>query len=114
MLVRNFGRKKFDPRWLGPVVVTERKKFSVKIKKDNGQDRVVNMGDIKPYRMALEKSVQGAIVDSGAAVSSNSSSATDDATGTSVGGKIPYGDNNVAGGSSHRGDEQEAPKDAPE
>ena len=48
--VRNFARKKFDPKWTGPSVVMEFKKFSVKVKGESGQTRIVNKGDIKLYK----------------------------------------------------------------
>ena len=48
--VRNFGRRKFEPRWLGPNTIVEVRKNSVKIKGENVSVRVVNRGDIKPYR----------------------------------------------------------------
>ena len=50
VMVRNFKRKKFDPKWVGPAVIVELKQHSVKIKGERGQLRIVNRGDIKPYR----------------------------------------------------------------
>jgi transposase InsO family protein len=52
--VRNFGRKKFDPRWVGPSVVIERFERSAKIKGESGHQRVVNLGDLKPYKSRRE------------------------------------------------------------
>lgn len=47
--VRNFARKKFQPKWLGPSVIVEKHAHSLKVKGENGQARVVNRGDVKPY-----------------------------------------------------------------
>ena len=50
VLVRNFKRRKFDLKWVGPAVVTEVKQNSVKAKQEKGQTRNLNRGDIKPYK----------------------------------------------------------------
>jgi hypothetical protein len=50
VLVRNFGRKKFDPKWIGPLVFIRRQNLSLAVKGENGRERVLNLGDVKPYR----------------------------------------------------------------
>jgi hypothetical protein len=66
--VRNFSRKKFEPRWVGPSVVIERRAASLRIKSENGRERVVNVCDVKPYRRAPEdqhaEAVGGVFVES--------------------------------------------------
>ena len=52
--VRNFARKKFDPKWIGPSVVVEVRKHAVKVKGESGQTRVVNKGDVKLYKLIGE------------------------------------------------------------
>jgi uncharacterized protein (UPF0216 family) len=42
VLVRNFKRRKFDPRWIGPAVVTAVKQHSVKVTQENGKTRTLN------------------------------------------------------------------------
>ena len=66
--VRNFGRKKFDPRWVGPCVIVARRAFSVKLKAENGRERVVNFSDVKPYRL---NTAEGAVVEEGGGGSSD-------------------------------------------
>jgi hypothetical protein len=70
--IRNFGRKKFDPRWIGPSVVIQRQSFSVKVKSENGRERVINLSDIKPYRVKTNQenphAVGGAVVVAGEVV----------------------------------------------
>ncbi len=61
VLVRNFSRRKFDPKWVGPMVVIRRQAFSVAVKGENGKERVLNLGDVKPYRKSGE--VVGAVVE---------------------------------------------------
>ena len=48
--IRNLDRKKFELKWIGPSVFVDRTQFSVKIKGDSGRERVVNLGDVKPYK----------------------------------------------------------------
>ena len=49
-LVRNFTRKKGEPRWKGPYAVTEVSARAVKMRTDAGHVLVVNQSDAKPYR----------------------------------------------------------------
>jgi hypothetical protein len=50
---RNFKRKKFDPKWLGPSVISEVRQHSVTVKGENGVSRILNKGDVKHYRKPL-------------------------------------------------------------
>lgn len=58
--VTNFNRKKFEPRWVGPSVVVERRALSVKVKAENGRERVINLSNVKPYK---SNTVGGAVVE---------------------------------------------------
>jgi transposase InsO family protein len=66
--VRNFGRKKFDPRWVGPSVVIDRFERSAKIKGESGHQRVVNLGDLKPYKVRREPEGELSKLDGSASV----------------------------------------------
>lgn len=45
--VKNLTCSKIDPRWLGPTGVKEASVMRVKVKKENGRKRVLNVGDVK-------------------------------------------------------------------
>ena len=55
VLVRNRQRKKGDPRWIGPAVVIEARDTGLSLKLEDGKLRVVNAGDVKPYRRAADR-----------------------------------------------------------
>ena len=50
VLVRNFARKKGEPRWRGPYSVVEARARSLKLRTDAGRYLIVNTSDVKPYR----------------------------------------------------------------
>jgi len=55
VLVRNRQRKKGDPRWIGPAVVIAARDTGLSLKLEHGKLRVVNAGDVKPYRRAADR-----------------------------------------------------------
>jgi hypothetical protein len=61
VLVRNFGRKKGEPRWKGPYPVTEVRARSLRVRTDAGRDLVVNQSDVKPYRQVSRAAVVGEV-----------------------------------------------------
>jgi hypothetical protein len=64
-LLRNFTRKKFDPRWRGPYLETRTGGRSVTLKTDAGREIVANVSDIKPYKQSKEKhQARAAVVES--------------------------------------------------
>ena len=50
VLVRNFGRKKGEPRWKGPYTLLTVTARAATMRTDAGRQLVVNKSDIKPYR----------------------------------------------------------------
>ena len=63
VLVRNFARKKGEPRWRGPYPITKVGRQSLGLRTDAGRDLVVNLSDVKAYRHALRAAVveQGSV-----------------------------------------------------
>ena len=61
--MRNFGRKKMEPRWRGLYLVIGESAYSVKLKTDAGREIVANKSDVKPYRVRAEQQTRAADVD---------------------------------------------------
>ena len=61
-LLRNFGRKKMEPRWRGPYRVVGETAHSIKLKTDAGRDIIANKSDVKPYRVK-EQQARAAVVE---------------------------------------------------
>jgi hypothetical protein len=57
VLVRNFARKKGEPRWKGPYPITKLGAQSLMLRTDAGRDLVVNKSDVKAYRNPLRAAV---------------------------------------------------------
>jgi hypothetical protein len=48
-------RKKGNSRWIVPAVVIEARDTGLSLKLEDGKLRVVNVGDVKPYRRAADR-----------------------------------------------------------
>jgi hypothetical protein len=49
VMVRNFGRKKGESRWIGPFVVLRETVKGIEIKSAEGNPRLLSLADVKRY-----------------------------------------------------------------